>query len=219
MRSHYCGTLTAEDVGETVELSGWMHRRRDHGGVIFLDVRDRTGLVQVVYDPDTVDSFATAESVRNEFVLQIKGKVRPRPDGTVNPEMPTGEIEVLGSELTILNKAATPPFQLDEHSEAGEDVRLKYRYIDLRRPEVQQRLQTRAKITSCIRQNLEANGYWEVETPTLSKTTPEGARDYLVPSRTHPGEFFALPQSPQIYKQLLMMSGFDKYYLGGSLLS
>ena len=212
MRSHYCGTLTAEHTGQEVELTGWVHRRRDHGGVIFLDVRDRTGIVQVVYDPDTVGPFATAERVRNEFVLHIKGKVRPRPAGTVNPDMVTGEIEVLGAELTILNASATPPFQLDEHSEAGEDVRLRYRYLDLRRPEMQQRLRMRAQITSIVRRYLEDAGYWEVETPTLSRTTPEGARDYLVPSRTHPGQFFALPQSPQIYKQLLMMSGFDKYY-------
>ena len=212
MRSHYCGTLTAEHTGQEVELTGWVHRRRDHGGVIFLDVRDRTGIVQVVYDPDTVGPFATAERVRNEFVLHIKGRVRPRPAGTVNPDMVTGEIEVLGAELDILNASATPPFQLDEHSEAGEDVRLRYRYLDLRRPEMQQRLRMRAQITSIVRRYLEDAGYWEVETPTLSRTTPEGARDYLVPSRTHPGQFFALPQSPQIYKQLLMMSGFDKYY-------
>ncbi len=212
MRSHYCGTLSAEHVGQDVEISGWVHRRRDHGGVIFLDVRDRTGIVQIVYDPDTEGPFATAERVRNEFVLHVRGRVRPRPEGTVNPDMATGEIEVLGVELDILNPSATPPFQLDEHSEAGEDVRLRYRYLDLRRPEMQQRLKLRAEITSCVRRVLEEAGYWEVETPTLSRTTPEGARDYLVPSRTHPGQFFALPQSPQIYKQLLMMSGFDKYY-------
>ena len=212
MRSHYCGTVTAEQVGQEVDLVGWVHRRRDHGGVIFLDIRDRTGIVQVVYDPDTVESFALAEQVRNEYVLRMHGRVRPRPEGTVNPEMTTGEIEVLGKDLEILNAAATPPFQLDEHSDAGEDIRLRYRYLDLRRPEMQQRLQLRARINSGIRTYLEANGYWEIETPTLSRATPEGARDYLVPSRTHPGEFFALPQSPQIYKQLLMMSGMDKYY-------
>lgn len=212
MRTHYCGELTSAAVGEQVELYGWVHRRRDHGGVIFLDVRDRTGIVQVVYDPDTVDSFAKAENVRNEFVLRISGKVRPRMEGTVNPNMVTGEIEVLGSELEILNSAQTPPFQLDEHSDAGEDVRLKYRYMDLRRPEMQQRLQQRARITARVRSFLEDNGYWEIETPTLTRATPEGARDYLVPSRTHPGEFFALPQSPQVFKQLLMMSGVDKYY-------
>ena len=212
MRSHYCGTLNAGHDGETVELTGWVHRRRDHGGVIFLDVRDRTGIVQVVYDPDTEGPFALAETVRNEFVLHVRGRVRPRPAGTVNPDMATGEIEVLGKELEILNASATPPFQLDEYSEAGEDVRLRYRYLDLRRPEMQERLQLRARITSSVRRHLEDEGFWEVETPTLSRTTPEGARDYLVPSRTHPGQFFALPQSPQIYKQLLMMSGFDKYY-------
>jgi len=212
MRSHYCGTLNSKHVGESVELTGWVHRRRDHGGVIFLDVRDRTGIVQVVYDPDTQESFATADRVRNEYVLRMTGRVRPRPEGTVNPDMATGEIEVLGAELEILNEAATPPFQLDEHSEAGEDVRLKYRYIDLRRPEMQQRLKLRAQITSAVRRELEDAGYWEIETPTLTKATPEGARDYLVPSRTHPGQFFALPQSPQVFKQLLMVSGMDRYY-------
>ncbi|MDH3644042.1 MAG: OB-fold nucleic acid binding domain-containing protein, partial [Gammaproteobacteria bacterium] len=211
MRSHYCGELNATHVGERVELCGWVHRRRDHGGVIFLDIRDRTGVIQVVYDPDTEDSFATADKVRNEFVLRMTGLVRPRPEGTVNPDMATGEVEVLGAELEILNASATPPFQLDEHSEAGEDVRLKYRYMDLRRPEMQERLQSRARITSSVRGFLEGDGFWEVETPTLTRATPEGARDYLVPSRTHPGEFFALPQSPQVFKQLIMMSGMDKY--------
>lgn len=212
MRTHYCGEIGAGHVGQSVTVCGWVHRRRDHGGVIFLDVRDRTGIVQVVYDPDTRDSFATADRVRNEFVLLIGGRVRPRPEGTVNPDMATGEIEVLGSTLEILNRSATPPFQLDEHSEAGEDVRLKHRYLDLRRPEMQQRLQSRARIASAVRRYLEGQGYWEVETPTLTKATPEGARDYLVPSRTHPGQFFALPQSPQVFKQLLMVSGVDKYY-------
>ena len=179
---------------------------------VFVDVRDRTGIVQVVFDPDTEESFAAADKVRNEFVLLAKGKVRPRPEGTVNPDMATGEIEVLGKELEILNAAQTPPFQLDEHSEAGEDVRLRFRYVDLRRPEMQRKMQLRASISSQVRQYLEAEGYWEVETPTLSRATPEGARDYLVPSRTHPGQFFALPQSPQVYKQLLMMSGMDRYY-------
>jgi aspartyl-tRNA synthetase len=212
MRSHYCGELNAAHVNEQVELYGWVHRRRDHGGVIFLDVRDRTGIVQVVYDPDTEDSFAAADSVRNEFVLKMTGKVRPRPEGTVNPDMVTGAVEVLGGTLEVLNASATPPFQLDEHSDAGEDVRLRYRYIDLRRPEMQERLRKRARISSAVRSYLEADGYWEVETPTLTKATPEGARDYLVPSRTHPGSFFALPQSPQVFKQLLMISGMDKYY-------
>jgi len=212
MRSHYCGALNANHVGEQVELCGWVHRRRDHGGVIFLDIRDRTGIVQVVYDPDTEDSFAVADRARNEFVLRMSGRVRPRPEGTVNPDMATGEVEVLGATLEILNASATPPFQLDEHSDAGEDVRLKYRYLDLRRPEMQQRLQMRAQVTGAVRRFLESQGYWEVETPTLTKATPEGARDYLVPSRTHPGQFFALPQSPQVFKQLLMVSGVDKYY-------
>ena len=212
MRSHYCGDLRASESGQEVEIYGWVHRRRDHGGVIFLDVRDRTGVLQVVFDPDEEESFALADSVRNEYVLMAKGKVRPRPEGTVNSEMPTGEVEVLGKELKILNAAKTPPFQLDEHSEAGEDIRLRYRYMDLRRPEMQQRMQARARITSAVRSYLEEHGFWDIETPTLSRATPEGARDYLVPSRTHPGEFFALPQSPQVYKQLLMMSGMDKYY-------
>ena len=212
MRSHYCGDLRASESGQEVEIYGWVHRRRDHGGVIFLDVRDRTGVLQVVFNPDEEDSFAVADSVRNEYVLMAKGKVRPRPEGTVNSEMPTGEVEVLGKELKILNAAKTPPFQLDEYSEAGEDIRLRYRYMDLRRPEMQQRMQARARITSAVRSYLEEHGFWDIETPTLSRATPEGARDYLVPSRTHPGEFFALPQSPQVYKQLLMMSGMDKYY-------
>ena len=212
MRSHYCGDLRAPQSGQEVEIYGWVHRRRDHGGVIFLDVRDRTGVLQVVFDPDEEESFALADSVRNEYVLMAKGKVRPRPEGTVNSEMHTGEVEVLGKELKILNAAKTPPFQLDEYSEAGEDIRLRYRYMDLRRPEMQQRMQARARITSVVRSYLEEHGLWDIETPTLSRATPEGARDYLVPSRTHPGEFFALPQSPQVYKQLLMMSGMDKYY-------
>ena len=212
MRSHHCGELTVENIGESVELCGWMHRRRDHGGVIFLDVRDRTGIVQVVYDPEPVASFQIADMVRNEFVLRIKGRVRHRPEGTVNSDMPTGEIEILGSELEILNRSKTPPFQLDDYSEAGEDIRLKYRYLDLRRNEMQERLTTRAKVTSVVRAFLERNNYLDVETPTLTKATPEGARDYVVPSRTHSGEFFALPQSPQVFKQLLMMSGVDRYY-------
>ncbi len=212
MRSHYCGELDATHVGATVEICGWVHRWRDHGGVIFLDMRDRTGIIQVVYDPDTEDSFNMADKVRNEFVLRVTGKVRPRPKGSVNPEMATGEVEVLGATLEILNPALTPPFQLDEYSDAGEDIRLKYRYIDLRRPEMQARLKMRAQITSVVRSFLEQLGHWEIETPTLTRATPEGARDYLVPSRTHPGEFFALPQSPQLFKQLLMVSGIDKYY-------
>jgi aspartyl-tRNA synthetase len=212
MRSHYCGEIGTAQIGERIELCGWVHRRRDHGGVIFLDVRDRTGIVQVVYDPDTEASFAAADRVRSEYVLQMTGRVRARPAGTVNPDMATGEIEVLGDTLEILNASLTPPFQLDEYSDAGEDVRLKYRYLDLRRPEMQQRLRMRARITSVVRRYLEEQGFWDVETPTLTKATPEGARDYLVPSRTHPGQFFALPQSPQLFKQLLMVAGMDRYY-------
>ena len=212
MRTHYCGDVAASDIGARVSLNGWVHRRRDHGGVIFLDVRDRTGIVQVVYDPDTPEPFGIAEGIRNEYVLGIEGRVRPRPEGSVNPDMKTGEVEVLGDGLVILNHSQTPPFVLDEYSDAGEEVRLKHRFLDLRRPEMQERLRLRARAVSQVRRVLEEEGFWDIETPTLTKTTPEGARDYLVPSRTHPGEFFALPQSPQIFKQLLMMSGFDKYY-------
>lgn len=212
MRSHYCGELTAKNISEEVTLSGWVHRRRDHGGVIFLDLRDREGLTQVVFDPDRAESFALADSCRSEFVVQIKGLVRARPEGTVNPNMTTGEIEVLGHELEILNRAATPPFQLDDHQTVGEDVRLKNRFIDLRRPEIQQKLRFRSKVTSVLRRYLDENGFLDIETPILTRATPEGARDYLVPSRTHQGSFFALPQSPQLFKQLLMVSGFDRYY-------
>ena len=212
MRSHYCGELSAAQTGAAVALTGWVHRRRDHGGVIFLDVRDRTGVVQVVYDPDSEESFKIADRVRSEYVLRIAGRVRRRQEGAENPNMATGEIEVLGAELEVLNQSQTPPFGLDEYSDAGEDVRLRHRYLDLRRPEMQERLRIRARAASVVRRYLEEQGYWEVETPTLSRSTPEGARDYLVPSRTHPGQFFALPQSPQIYKQLLMMSGLDRYY-------
>ena len=212
MRSHPCGALNSAHIGETVALTGWVHRRRDHGGVIFLDVRDRTGIVQVVYDPDAEESFQAADRVRSEYVLRMTGRVRRRQAGAENPNMATGEIEVLGAELEVLNPSATPPFGLDEHSDAGEDVRLRYRYLDLRRPEMQERLRVRAQAASVVRGYLEEQGYWEIETPTLSRPTPEGARDYLVPSRTHAGHFFALPQSPQIYKQLLMMSGMDRYY-------
>ncbi|WP_299176683.1 aspartate--tRNA ligase [uncultured Neptuniibacter sp.] len=212
MRSHYCGDLRKEHIGEDITLTGWVHRRRDHGGVIFLDVRDREGLAQVVFDPDREESFALADSCRNEFVVEIKGTVRSRPEGTVNPDMPTGEIEVLGKELIILNKAETPPFQLDEHQNVGEDVRLRHRYIDLRRPEMQDKLRFRSKVTNAIRNYLDDNGFLDIETPILNRATPEGARDYLVPSRVHDGHFFALPQSPQLFKQLLMVSGFDRYY-------
>ena len=212
MRTHYCGDVAVADVGQQVTLFGWVHRRRDHGGVIFLDVRDRSGIVQVVYDPDAEESFAVAEQVRNEYVLHVHGRVRPRPDGTVNPDMKTGAIEVLGETLAVLNESATPPIQLDDYAGVGEEARLRHRFLDLRRPEMQERLRLRALATSQVRRFLEAEGFWEVETPTLTKSTPEGARDYLVPSRTHPGHFFALPQSPQIFKQLLMMSSVDRYY-------
>ena len=212
MRTCYCGDVTAQRVGEVVELEGWVHRRRDHGGVIFLDVRDRAGIVQVVYDPDTPESFALADSVRNEYVLRLRGRVRRRPPGTVNAEMKTGEIEVLGAALWVLNRSATPPIQLDEYADVGEDARLRHRFLDLRRPQMQERLHLRARAASLTRRFLEGEGFWEVETPTLTKSTPEGARDYLVPSRTQPGQFYALPQSPQIFKQLLMMSSLDRYY-------
>ncbi len=212
MRSHYCGQLTDTHISDEVSLCGWVHRRRDHGGVIFLDVRDHTGIIQVVFDPDTAESFALADQVRNEFVLNIKGRVRARDAAAINPKMATGTIEVLGKELDILNAAQTPPFQLDEYSEAGDDIRLKYRYIDLRRPEMQQRIRLRSAATHFIRSYLETREFVDIETPILTKATPEGARDYLVPSRMYPGSFFALPQSPQIFKQLLMVSGFDRYY-------
>lgn len=212
MRSNYCGELNESFEGQDVVLCGWVHRRRDHGGVIFLDVRDREGITQVVYDPDTVESFAIAEGVRNEFVIQVKGRVRLRPEGTANPDMPTGKIEVLGKELLVLNAAETPPMQLDEHGSVGEEIRLRYRYIDLRRPEMFERLRFRSKVTNTVRNFLDDNGFLDIETPLLTKATPEGARDYLVPSRTHPGNFFALPQSPQLFKQILMASGMDRYY-------
>jgi aspartyl-tRNA synthetase len=212
MRSHYCGQINRSHIDQEVELCGWVHRRRDHGGVIFIDLRDREGLVQVVYDPDLPDVFGIAENVRNEYVLRIKGRVRARPEGTVNPDLPTGEIEILGLQLEVLNQADTPPFQLDEHEKASEEIRLRYRYIDLRRPEMLQKIRIRARVTQVLRRFLDDLGFLDIETPMLTKATPEGARDYLVPSRTHPGSFFALPQSPQLFKQLLMMSGMDRYY-------
>jgi len=211
MRTHYCGEINADFIDQTVELCGWVNRRRDHGGVIFIDLRDRSGVVQVVYDPDVEDVFATAEQVRNEFVLRIKGRVRARPEGTVNPDLPTGEIEILGKELEILNRAETPPFQLDDE-DTSEELRLRYRYIDLRRPVMQERIQLRARVTRVLRRYLDEQGFLDIETPMLTRATPEGARDYLVPSRVHAGKFFALPQSPQLFKQLLMMSGMDRYY-------
>jgi aspartyl-tRNA synthetase len=212
MRTHYCGTLTSTHIDEEVTLYGWVDRRRDHGGVIFLDLRDREGIVQVVFDPDTKQHFELADKVRSEYVIQVKGRVRARGESTVNANMATGEIEVLGKELELLNSAATPPFQMDEHIEVGEDIRLKYRYIDLRRPEMLEKLKLRSRITSSLRNFLDAQGFLDIETPILTKATPEGARDYLVPSRTHEGKFFALPQSPQLFKQLLMVSGMDRYY-------
>lgn len=212
MRSHYCGDLRKEHIDEEITLTGWVHRRRDHGGVIFLDLRDREGLTQVVFDPDREESFALADSCRSEYVVEVKGVVRGRPDGTVNPDMPTGEIEVLGKELVILNKSETPPFQLDEHQQVGEEVRLRHRYIDLRRPEMQDKLRFRSKVTNAIRSYMDEHGFLDIETPILNRATPEGARDYLVPSRVHEGHFFALPQSPQLFKQLLMVAGFDRYY-------
>ena len=213
MRSHYCGELNSSHVGSEVVLCGWAHRRRDHGGVIFIDLRDREGLVQVVLDPDRPEVFARAEQVRGEYVLRVTGRVRPRPEGTVNPELPTGEIEVLGTDLEVLNVSETPPIQLDSHvADASEEVRLRYRYVDLRRPEMQERLRYRSRVTQALRSFLDQSGFLDIETPILTKSTPEGARDYLVPSRTHPGEFFALPQSPQLFKQLLMMAGMDRYY-------
>ena len=211
MRSHYCGQVDENLVDQEIELCGWVNRRRDHGGVIFVDLRDREGLVQVVFDPDKPEMFALAERVRNEYVLKVKGRVRLRDEAAFNPNLKSGKIEILGLELDVLNAAETPPFQLDDEG-VHEDNRLKYRYIDLRRDEMQQRMRMRSQVSGFIRRFMEDNGFWDIETPMLTKATPEGARDYLVPSRTHQGEFFALPQSPQLFKQLLMMSGMDRYY-------
>lgn len=212
MRSHYCGQLNESLDGQEVTLCGWVHRRRDHGGVIFLDIRDRDGLAQVVFDPDRAETFAAADKVRSEYVVKLTGKVRLRPAGAVNANMASGAIEVLGYELEVLNEAETPPFPLNEYSDVGEETRLRYRFIDLRRPEMAAKLKLRSSITSSIRRYLDENGFLDVETPILTRATPEGARDYLVPSRTHAGSFFALPQSPQLFKQLLMVAGFDRYY-------
>ncbi len=211
MRTHYCAEPGVAEIDETVELCGWVNRRRDHGGVIFIDLRDRTGIIQVVYDPDLPEVFAIAERVRNEYVLRVKGRVRRRPEGTVNPDIPTGEIEVLGQELEILNASDPLPFMLDEE-EVSEEVRLRHRYLDLRRPRMLANMQLRSKVTRLLREYLDGHGFMDMETPMLTKATPEGARDYLVPSRTHAGRFFALPQSPQLFKQLLMMAGMDAYY-------
>ena len=210
MRTHYCGQVNESLTGQTVTVAGWAHRRRDHGGVIFVDLRDREGLLQIVFDPDDAAMFAMAERVRNEFVLEVTGLVRARPPGTANANLKSGQVELLCRELTILNRCDPLPFQLDEH--VSEEVRLRFRYIDLRREDMRERLLLRHRITRAMRQYLDEAGFIDIETPMLSKATPEGARDYLVPSRTHAGKFFALPQSPQIYKQLLMISGFDRYY-------
>ncbi|MBS4051776.1 MAG: aspartate--tRNA ligase [Methylomonas sp.] len=212
MRSHKCGELNTHHLGQTVALCGWVHRRRDHGGVIFIDLRDRAGLVQVVFDPDLSDSFAIAESVRSEYVLRIEGVVRDRPEGTHNANMATGQIEVLGKHIEVLNESETPPFPLESEIEVNEETRLRFRYIDLRRTVMQQRMKVRRDVTRHLRQYLDDNEFFEIETPYLTKATPEGARDYIVPSRTHPNSFFALPQSPQLYKQLLMVAGMERYY-------
>jgi aspartyl-tRNA synthetase len=211
MRTHYCGQVTEQLTGQTVTVAGWVHRRRDHGGVIFIDLRDREGLLQCVFDPDTAEAFAAADRLRSEYVVKISGRVRPRPAGTENPGLSSGRIEVLAKDITVLNKAETPPFHPDDTT-VGEETRLKYRYIDLRRPQMQKNLRLRHEVLQRIRRFMDAQGFVDVETPILTRATPEGARDYLVPSRTHAGQFFALPQSPQLFKQLLMMSGLDRYY-------
>jgi aspartyl-tRNA synthetase len=210
MRSHYCGQVDETLIGQDVEVCGWVHRRRDHGGVIFIDLRDREGLLQVVFDPDRADIFSLAERIRSEYVLAVKGIVRERPEGTINPNMKTGQVEVLAHELVVLNRSETPPFHHDE--QANEELRLKYRYLDLRREGMLNNLRLRHRVTMAMREFLDGDGFVDVETPMLTRATPEGARDYVVPSRTHPGKFFALPQSPQLFKQLLMMSGLDRYY-------
>lgn len=212
MRTHKCGQLNTTQLGEQVSLCGWVHRRRDHGGVIFIDLRDREGLVQVVFDPDSPDTFIVGESVRSEYVLQIHGTVRERPEGTINPNMFTGEIEVLVNQAVVLNKSETPPFPIESDIEVNEEMRLRYRYIDLRRTEMLEKMKFRHDVTRCLRNFLDDHDFLEIETPYLTKATPEGARDYIVPSRTHEDAFFALPQSPQLYKQLLMISGMDRYY-------
>lgn len=212
MRTHYCLEVDESSLGKDVTVCGWVHHRRDHGGVIFLDIRDRTGLLQVVYEPENQEVFTVAEKLRSEYVVRITGTVRNRPEGMINEAMATGRVEVLGVKLEILNQSPTPPFLPDDFQTVNEDLRYKYRYIDLRRPSMQHKIALRHKLNSCIRSYLNAQGFLDVETPMLTKATPEGARDYLVPSRVHPGEFYALPQSPQLFKQLLMVAGFDKYY-------
>ncbi|MES2563351.1 MAG: amino acid--tRNA ligase-related protein, partial [Pseudomonadota bacterium] len=211
MRSEYCGFVSRAHLGQSVTLTGWVHRRRDHGGVIFVDLRDREGLVQIVCDPDTPQTFATADTLRSEFVLKVTGRVRARPAGTVNPNLVSGEVEVLASEIEILNTSLTPPFQMDE-DHLSESVRLEYRFLDLRRAQMQKNLRLRYRTAMAVRNFLDRHGFIDIETPMLTRSTPEGARDYLVPSRVHPGQFFALPQSPQLFKQLLMIAGFDRYY-------
>ncbi|MDQ1314493.1 MAG: aspartyl-tRNA synthetase [Pseudomonadota bacterium] len=211
MRTHYCGGVTAADIGNTVTLCGWAHRRRDHGGVIFIDLRDREGMMQVVIDPDTPEAFKVAEDVRSEFVLKIEGLVRPRPAGTENPNMATGMVELLTKKLEVLNPSLTPPFQIDDDN-INENIRLQYRYLDLRREPMQKNLKLRYRVSKLMRDYLDVHGFMEVETPMLTRSTPEGARDYLVPSRVHDGMFYALPQSPQLFKQLLMVSGVDRYF-------
>jgi aspartyl-tRNA synthetase len=211
MRSQYCGHLSRSHLGQTITLYGWVHRRRDHGGVIFIDMRDREGLVQIVCDPDSPQTFAIADKLRNEFVLKVIGRVRERPQGTVNPNLTSGEIEVLASEIEILNPSLTPPFQMDDEP-LSETVRLEFRFLDLRRPQMQNNLRLRYRAAMAVRRFLDREGFIDIETPMLTRSTPEGARDYLVPSRVHPGHFFALPQSPQLFKQLLMIAGFDRYY-------
>ena len=212
MRTHYCGDVTEALLNHEVSICGWVHRRRDHGGVIFIDLRDREGLVQVVFEPEQQALFSQAELLRSEYVICAEGKVRLRPDNQANPNLKTGQVEIVADKLTLLNKAQTPPFPLDEHQTVGEETRLKYRYIDLRRPEMQEKLILRAKVTHFVRQFLESHGFLDIETPCLTRATPEGARDYLVPARNQRGHFYALPQSPQLFKQLLMISGFDRYY-------
>src|SRR4051812_43527636 len=211
MRTEYCGLISRAHLQHTVTVYGWVHRRRDHGGVIFIDLRDREGLLQVVCDPDNPTTFKIAESIRNEFVLRVTGKVRPRPEGTVNANLVSGEVEVLASEIEVLNPSLTPPFLMDDEN-LSENVRLEYRFLDLRRPQMQKNLRLRYKTAMAVRKFLDREGFIDIETPMLTRSTPEGARDYLVPSRVHAGEFYALPQSPQLFKQLLMIAGFDRYY-------
>ena len=211
-RTHKCNQVTSELIGQEISVVGWIHRRRDHGGVIFFDLRDEDGIVQVVYNPESKDSFSLAETCRNEYVIFSRGVVRERPEGTANDNLVTGQVEIISSDLTILNSSLPTPFQLDEHASVGEETRLKYRFLDLRRTEMQENLRLRSKVSTALRNYLDKEAFIEIETPILTKATPEGARDYLVPSRTFPGQFFALPQSPQLFKQTLMASGFEKYF-------